>query len=202
MSKKEKTLSLLFMIVVTVLLYLSVYLCNVITSMKQELAKVERELVVMKDEISQIDHPPQFQVYVNEVKEEKVQTINHNVCSTSTFKSYMDFRAITDTSSKQYALQTKAHTSNGYRIVDDRIMIAIANFKVGTKLDIELASGEKIETIVGDVKANTSCEHPDSSMIEFIVDTRTMDPEVKYMGNFNIVHSGSVIKLTEIIQGS
>ena len=202
MSKKEKTLSLFVFIVVVIAIYLNFYLLNLITALSNELEKVERELVVMRSDINLIDHPPQINVYVQEVVEPKVQTINHNVCSTSTFKSYMDFRAITDTSSKQYTLQTKAYTSNGYRMVDDRVMIAIANFKVGTKLDIELSSGEKIKTIVGDVKANTACQHPDTSMIEFIVDTKTMDSKVKYMGNFNIVHNGSVVKLTEIIKGS
>lgn len=123
-------------------------------------------------------------------------------CSTSsTFKSYMDYRAITNTSSQQYKLQQTALTKNGYRIFENRIMIAIAGFSVGDKLDLYLESGEVLETVVGDIKANTSCEHPDGSIVEFIVDTTTMPSRVKLLGNYNSIHVGSVLKIHKIQEG-
>lgn len=126
-------------------------------------------------------------------------TIVHEPCSlTSTFKSYMDYRTITNKSSAQYKLQQDAYTQDGYRMVDDRVMIAIANFKVGDKLDIHLSSGEILKTIVGDIKGNTSCAHPDGSIVEFIVDTNDIPKEVKLMGSFNVVHKGTVNKIEEI----
>lgn len=120
-------------------------------------------------------------------------------CSTtSTFKSYMDYRTITNKASRQYKLQQTAYTEGGYRKVDGRKMIAIANFEVGDELDIELSSGEIMETVVGDLKANTSCTHPDSSLIEMIVDTNTMDPYVKKLGNYNKIHNGTIVEIAKI----
>lgn len=121
------------------------------------------------------------------------------ICSTtSTFKSYMDYRAITNTNSQQYILQQQAYTDNGYRIVDGRIVVAMADSYVGEKLDIELSSGEILNIIVGDIKAGTMCEHPDGSMIEFIVDTNTMDSFVKQMGNYDVLHNGTIVNIYRI----
>lgn len=118
-------------------------------------------------------------------------------CSTtSTFKSYMDYRMITDSSSRQYALQQEAYTgSDGLRYVDDRVMVAMADQTVGTILDITLSDGDVIRAIVGDVKANTHCAHPDGSILEFIVDTDLMDSHVKIMGNYDSLYDGPISTL-------
>ena len=118
-------------------------------------------------------------------------------CSTtSTFKSYMDYRMITDSSSRQYTLQQEAYTgSDGLRYVDDRVMVAMAEQSVGTILDITLSDGDVIRAIVGDVKANTHCAHPDGSILEFIVDTDLMDSHIKWMGNYDSLYDGPISTL-------
>ena len=144
----------------------------------------------------------EIKIEIEENTEEVVEELYYEekqVCSTtSTFKSYMDYRAITNTSSPQYNLQTQAYTDNGYRIVDGRILVAMADSYVGEYLDIELSSGEILQVIVGDIKAGTFCEHPDGSMIEFIVDTNTMNQFVKQMGNYDVVHQGTISKIYRI----
>lgn len=77
-------------------------------------------------------------------------------------------------------------------------MIAVANFNVGDKLNIEFTTGEILEAIVGDIKANTNCTHPDGSMIEFIVDSDTMDKRVKLLGSFHEVYPGGVVGIERL----
>lgn len=129
----------------------------------------------------------------------KIEAVYEPCSVTSYFKSYMDYRAITSPSSAQYKLQKIAYTEDGYRKVEDRMMVAMANFTVGDKLDIHLSSGEVLKVIVGDIKASTTCSHPDGSILEFIVDTKTMNRGVKISGNFNDIHEGT-IKLIEKIR--
>lgn len=134
-----------------------------------------------------------------DIIEEEIIYTELEVCSTtSSFKSYMDYRAITNTNSEQYILQTLSYTDNGYRIYEGRYVVAMANKYVGQKLDIELSSGEILPVVIGDIKAGTSCSHQDGSIIEFIVDTNTMDPFVKQMGNYNVIHEGTVVSIYQI----
>ena len=107
---------------------------------------------------------------------------------------------ITNTSSKQYALQQDASTNkDGFRVYGGRKMIAIANYEVGTELDLILDDGSIIEVIVGDVKANTMCLHGDGSMIEFIVDTNAMSNEWLRLGDLNYVYEGNILKIKEYL---
>lgn len=160
----------------------------------------ETEIIYVKSEPEVMILSMVREVPIEEVNTEpEIQRTYLKPCSTtSTFKSYMDYRMITNQSSRQYQLQKNAYTENGYRKLDGRKMIAIANFNVGDELDITLSSGEILETIVGDVKANTSCTHPDSSLIEMIVDTNTMDPLVKKLGNYDKLHTGSIVTIAKL----
>lgn len=129
-----------------------------------------------------------------EVKPEK-RTIIKPCCTKSTFKSYMDFKKITNKSSRQYRLQKDAYTEDGFRKVDGRVMVAMANFKVGDLLDLTFEDGSILEVIIGDIKANTKCTHPDGSMLEFIVDTKTMNPRARKLGSFHEIFPGSIVSI-------
>lgn len=133
--------------------------------------------------------------------EEKPKWTSVEPCNTNnSFKSYMDYRKITNTNSKQYALQQDASTNDdGFRVYGGRVMIAIANYEVGTELDLTLDDGSVIEVVVGDVKANTTCLHGDGSMIEFIVDTNTMSNEWLRLGDLNYVYEGNILKIKEYL---
>lgn len=122
------------------------------------------------------------------------------VCSTSSFKSYMDYRMITDITSAQWQLQQLAVTVDGHRMIDDYILVAMASTygTVGDKLEITMESGTVIKVMLGDIKAGTSCEHSDTSMIEFIVDVNYMDPLINVLGNYDIKYPG---KITRIVKG-
>ncbi|MGN1089125.1 MAG: hypothetical protein ACI4Q6_01885 [Huintestinicola sp.] len=112
------------------------------------------------------------------------------------FKTYMDYRTITDTSSLQYALQEKAYTdSQGIRRIGDDVCVALGTGYTegcGERFEITLDSGKEFTVIVGDIKADC---HTDSTnryvelwegqgdVLEFIVDTKKLDRKVRLMGS-------------------
>ncbi|MDE7294090.1 MAG: hypothetical protein K2N72_06670 [Oscillospiraceae bacterium] len=131
------------------------------------------------------------------------------------FKTYMDYRTITNKKSKQYDLQQQAYTDEqGIRRIDDDVCVALGTGyakKCGERFEITLDSGNTFTAIVGDIKSDA---HTDPSnryvelweghgdMIEFIVDTRELDRNIKIMGSIGEYeeYSGSVtniVKLTE-----
>ena len=120
----------------------------------------------------------------------------------STFKSYENYKNITNTSSPQYALQQEAYTGNyGIRMVGDRYCVAMGSYwakKIGTKLDIYLESGELIKVILGDNKQDQHTLHDrkvgadNKDVLEFIVDVDQIPEKVKNCGNFNCIFTGKV----------
>ena len=124
------------------------------------------------------------------------------------FKTYMDYRTITDTTSKQYKLQQLASTNEiGIREINGRLMVAMGTYyveKVGKKFDITLSTGEVIPVIVGDIKSdlhtdptNRYIQH-NGNIIEFIVNEDILDRKIKLTGSLN--HGklkGQVTKIQE-----
>ena len=121
-------------------------------------------------------------------------------CTDSTFKSYMDYRMITNTSSEQYKLQQSAYTNEqGLREYKGFILVAVASRygNVGDILAIDLEA-DSIYAIIGDIKdkGHDGCSSDrDGSMVEFIVDTQVIDPKIKSSGNFNDVYQGKIERI-------
>lgn len=123
-------------------------------------------------------------------------------------KTYMDYRKITDRSSKQYRLQLRATTNeeNGLRMLRNRFMIAIGSYfgcKVGQYVDVVLSDGEVLNCIVGDAKQDI---HTDSSnlhglngdTVEFIVNETVLKETTPVIGNISDVSEvfdGKVVEL-------
>lgn len=115
--------------------------------------------------------------------------------SNTSRKTYMDYRAITSTNSPQYKLQHSGNVytdNNGFRRVGDKFIVAVGTYftsNVGSSLIIKLDSGTTFEAIVGDIKANKDTDNQhiqhssDGSVVEFLVDTNTLEPAIKKMGN-------------------
>lgn len=119
--------------------------------------------------------------------------------STSTFKSYMDKKSVTDTSSKQYNLLKNAYTINGIYHVDGYICVAMSSYfgNVGDILQVTLSGGAVLDVIIADVKSNKHINENneqvnDGSVIEFVVDINTMDQTVRKIGNYNYIYSGAI----------
>ena len=111
----------------------------------------------------------------------------------NTFKSYMDYRCITNRSSRQYKLQKKAGTNkkNGLRMIEGRYCIALGSYytrKIGAKVDLVMSSGKVVKCITADMKAdrdtvNNHRQHRDGSVAEFVVDTKKLSRKVRRMGD-------------------
>lgn len=131
---------------------------------------------------------------------EENDSLEYPVCSLGTFKSWMDYRSITVPSSDQYKLQSMATTNQatGIREYKDHLMVAMAApyGPVGSTYEITFESNQKIKVIIGDIKADTDCEHSDGSMIEFIVD-KNMIGNIATTGDFNQLFSGKIISIKE-----
>lgn len=126
-------------------------------------------------------------------EQEEVWTAQ-GVCNLdNSFKSFMDYRMITDTSSPQYKLQQHAYTNkDGLREYEGMLMIAIAGYNVGDQLKLILDNGKELEVIVGDIKANTGCLHEDGSLVEFIVYTPELSPKVCLHGDLSVLYKGNI----------
>lgn len=135
------------------------------------------------------------------------------------FKSYMDYRKLTDETSDQWAMQQEAYTDplTGVRKIGDDYLVALGtNFgnSVGHRFLITLDSGFSFTVVTGDIKAD---EHTDdtntyrsvfrengehiANVVEFIIDYDVLSvlfPEVIRDGD---VSSLSPYERNEGIEG-
>lgn len=97
--------------------------------------------------------------------------------------THMDYRAVTDKTSKQYNLLNSAKattdSSTGLRMIDDRIAIALGlgfNVSVGDYVNVIFENGYEFECIIGDIKDNKDTDNThrfqkyDGSVVEAITD--------------------------------
>lgn len=124
------------------------------------------------------------------------------------FKTYMDYRTITNKSSKQWHLQQLATTNeNGFRVFNDKYLIAVGSYyskEVGKEFRITLSDGITFNAIVGDLKMD---KHTDSNnqyvpmngnIIEFIVDIDKLDPLTARLGDVsNSGLKGKIVSIEE-----
>lgn len=137
----------------------------------------------------------------------------------SSFKTWMDYKAITSKASPQYKLIRKWGwcDSQGFMrvsgerdlgITDDYYMIALGSYygtNIGTKYRITTDTGNIFYGILSDCKAN---QHTNSTnqyarnkdIVELLVDSRHLNRNVKRMGNANVYSplNGSVVKIERI----
>lgn len=126
------------------------------------------------------------------------------------FKTYMSYQAITNKESDQYVLQQQAVTVNGFRMVDDRYLIAVGTHyakQCGIKLDVTLDDGSVVKCIVGDIKQDI---HTDSNnqyvihngnIVEFIVDVKSLNDKARLTGDVSYAGmDGEIIKIERIFE--
>lgn len=137
----------------------------------------------------------------------------------SSFKTYMDYRTITDRTSPQYDfVRTWGWTdgegflrANGERdlgISDDYYMIALGSYygtEIGTKYKITTDAGNVFYGVLCDQKddSHTNSTHQyayNNDIIEFVVDTRCLRNDVRKMGSANVYMplNGSITSIERI----
>ena len=138
----------------------------------------------------------------------------------SSFKSWMSYRAVTDTRSPQYKFINtygwsddegfmRCSGESDLGIEDDYYLIALGSYystEVGTKYRITLDTGRVFYGALADCKDN---KHTNSTnqyvphnknIVEFLVDTSKLNADVRRMGSANVYMplNGSVVKIEKI----
>ena len=127
------------------------------------------------------------------------------------FKTYMDYKKITNKSSRQWHLQQLAYTdSAGFRKFNDSYLVAVGTYyadEVGKEFRVTLDSGIVFHAMVGDIKqdihtdANNQYVTINGNIMEFIVDVDKLDDLTKKLGNVsNLGLEGSIIKIEEVVR--
>lgn len=122
------------------------------------------------------------------------------------FKCYMDYRAITDTSSPQYAIQLEAWTDDdGLRRIDGCYCVALGSAygtEIGARYAITLSSGRTFIAVLGDQKADAHTidghtRDRSGAVVEFIVDADRLPQAVRHSGSIGSIDGfdGTVEKI-------
>lgn len=125
------------------------------------------------------------------------------------FKTYMDYRRITDKTSKQWELQQRAWTEErGFRKIGEHFLVAVGTFyadEVGKELLIEFEDEQQIKAIVGDIKQDKHTDPTNryvpvnGNIVEFIVDVEKLDPEVIRRGDVSLLGlNGKITSIWEV----
>ena len=121
-------------------------------------------------------------------------------------KPWMDYRAVTDTSSAQYELLSRAyHADNGLLYVDGHLAVAIGSGygPVGTRYEMDIG-GTTYKVIKADAKNDAHTLNgegllgTDGHLIEMIVDTDLLDSEAMYTGDCDCLVPGTVTEIRRI----
>ena len=181
---------------------------NIETSKIDELTTSEDEVTSITEVTSQITTTStQVETTTEEITEpvveedEVVKEISSNKNSeftiasgASSFKSYMNYRCITNRSSLQYKMQQQAYTDeNGLRKIGEYYCVAMGTYygNLGDKLYVETDEGASWKVILADIKSDS---HTDSThrytlanrcMMEFIVETESMPSSIRSSGTVN-----------------
>lgn len=154
----------------------------------------------------------QSEISVNNIAE--INTLSYRSCYSkpelfdvpdydTSFKTYMNYKAITNKNSKQYKLQKLAYTDdNGFRRIDDDYLVAMGTYysdTCGERFKITFEDGHEITVMIGDIKNdlhtnstnqytavyNSNGEFISANVLEFIVDTSLLSKKAKNLGSVN-----------------
>lgn len=164
-----------------------------------KIKKNERYIVQIAGEIAEkyVEIQGEITEHVADLSKIEQNVPNWECGCKSATKTHMSYRAITSKCSPQYKLQQSAFTSDcGIRMIGNRYMVAVGTHyadKVGQEITVIMCSGEQIQCVVGDFKADSHTDEShryhvggyengkyyagDGSVIEFIVDTSTYSTE-------------------------
>lgn len=159
----------------------------------------EEEIVVIDTEVELPDQEKTLgEDTEDSIEVEEVVEFNPNLYSihpdASSFKCYMDYLAITSTTSTQYKMQQIAYTDeNGLRKIDEYYCVAMGTYygKCGDKFYVETDEGNSWKVIISDVKSDLHTNETkqfsrsNGCMMEFLVDLSVLPNEVAIKGTVN-----------------
>jgi len=152
--------------------------------------------------------------------QKEYKTEDAGVCAANDTKTYMDYRAITDTSSKQYKFIQENMTvddKTGFLYDKDGFIgVALGSYygEIGDRFYFTLDSGVVLPVIKIDSKADAhvvnGCAHAgDGSVIEFVIDREKADEFFGQYGNglvlsgnynnYDLFH-GEIVKVEKVLE--
>lgn len=177
---------------------------------------IERYNEITEQPYSSAEHINAVQLIVEQPVIRRIKTQEMNVPNKdSTFKAYMDYRTITDVTTKQWELQQIAYTDcQGLRCIDGYYCVAMGSFyinELGDKFLITLEDDTTIAVIAADYKADihtnatnqyVQLKNGDINIIEFIVDENILNAEIAHKGSIHYYEnfSGNITKIERIIE--
>ena len=187
-----------------------------IQDLEKENEILQENVVQLESEVetgneSLIEYEKKLKAYETEKKKQQVvQVSTSNNGSWGSKKTYMSYRAITNTRSKQYQLQQQAVTdpNTGVRTINGDYCIAIGSgwgYGIGTKVLVTLQGGKTFNAIVADAKADVHTQSDnkttsyDGSVVEFIVEIPSLPKAVRTSGNLGVLEmfNGGIISITK-----
>jgi vacuolar-type H+-ATPase subunit I/STV1 len=183
----------------------------------QDNQDLKKETKVLQDNVIRLESEVQtgneaLVEYEEKLEDYETKKVSKPVYSTSwgSMKSYMSYKAITNTRSKQYQLQKQAVTdpTTGIRTINGDYCVAIGSgwgCAVGDRILVTLQGGKTFNALVADAKAdahtnsdNKTTTH-DNSVIEFVVDIQSLPKKVRTSGNVGTLDqfSGGVVSITK-----
>lgn len=128
---------------------------------------------------------------------------------------YMDYRALTDTTSKQWELQQNAYTDwQGFRKIGDDYCVALGTYygQIGDRFRISTDKGNCYSVIMSDAKGFDAvfyndyqswyhvCGDSRVNLIEFVVDTYSLDNYAQIMGDCGVLDNigGNIVSVERI----
>lgn len=154
--------------------------------------------------------PPQTKT-VESTPEEALTVFDSGI--SFNFHSYMDYRKITHTNSKQYELQQECWTDElGLRRHGSDYVIALGTYfsdTVGDRFKVHLDNGNTFYATVGDIKADSTTDETNAyvpidgetgNMIEFIIDDKAANTNMLMLGTVSYYDffDGAVINIERI----
>lgn len=146
--------------------------------------------------------------------EPEIELISYDIPTGDTsFHGYMDYACITDINSLQYQLQLNCWTdSQGIRRQGDDVCIALGSYygtEIGTRYLITTDMGNSFTAVLADCKADIHTDYNNQyrdtgngfkNVVEFIVDTYALDPDVMSSGNIGTYsnYSGNIVSIQKI----
>jgi len=162
-----------------------------------------------RTEMPEEDMPVETVVYAEPIHRTTYTELSVPGGDTS-FKSYMDYTAITNTHSPQYRLQQDCYTdAYGIRRKGSYYCVALGTGyadAIGDKFRITLDSGETFLAIAADFKADcdtdsthryTPMSYGGKNVVEFVVETSALPTEARRMGDISYCGdmSGDISKI-------
>lgn len=204
---------ILDVVVVALLAFALLLLDSDIEKLESDLKLREQEIVELKEDVAVLNSIIENITIETEWTPQYTNIPLHE--NESSFKSYMDYRTITDQTSRQYQLiysDSITVGSDGLLYSGEYVGVALGSKfgEIGDKFLITLNTGKQFKAIKVDEKDDShtvdGCHHKvDGSVVEFVINidlAQQSYPLAITMGNFDYIDkfNGTVVKIEREVQ--